>query len=52
MWISERVKKMIIKKQTGSRIIYDENPRRLIQRCVADYRANPPHVRDRGAGGK
>ena len=42
----------IIKKQTGSRIIYDENPRRLIQRCVADYRANPTHVRDREAGGK
>lgn len=41
----------IIKKQTGSRITYDDNPRRLIERCVADFRANPPHVRDREAGG-
>jgi uncharacterized protein (TIGR00725 family) len=40
-----------IKKKTGSRITYDDDPRRLIERCVADYRANPPHVRDREAAG-
>jgi hypothetical protein len=39
----------IIKKTTGSRIIFDDDPRRLIERCVADYRKNPPHVRDREA---
>ena len=39
----------IIKKTTGSRIIFDDDPRRLIERCVGDYRKNPPHVRDREA---
>jgi len=39
----------VIKKETGSRIIFDEDPRTLIERCVADYRMNPPHVRDREA---
>jgi uncharacterized protein (TIGR00725 family) len=42
----------IIRKETGSHITYDDNPRRLIERCVAEYRANPPHVRDREAGEK
>ncbi len=41
----------VIKKETGSRITYDDNPRRLVERCVADFRANPPRVRDREAGG-
>ena len=39
----------VIKKTTGSRIIFDDDPRRLIERCVTDYRKNPPHVRDREA---
>ncbi len=41
----------IIKKQTGSRIIYDADPRRLVQRCVAEYRKNPPRIRQREASG-
>ena len=41
----------IIKKVTGSRVTYDDNPRRLIERCVAEFKANPPHVRDREASG-
>ena len=39
----------IIKKATGSRIIYDADPRKLIERCVADYKANPPDIREREA---
>jgi hypothetical protein len=39
----------IIKKETGSRIFYDEDPRRLIERCVADFRADPPRIRQREA---
>lgn len=42
---------LVIRKPTGSRIIYDDNPRRLIERCVADYRTNPPRIRDREAAG-
>jgi hypothetical protein len=41
----------IIRKETGSRIIFDDDPRRLIQRCVAQYRVSPPRLRDREAGG-
>ncbi|MBN2308501.1 MAG: hypothetical protein JXR94_05990 [Candidatus Hydrogenedentes bacterium] len=41
----------VIKKATGSRITFDDNPRRLIERCVADYRTNPPRIRDREAAG-
>lgn len=41
----------IIKKQTGSRIIYDDDPKRLVQRCVAEYRKNPPRIRQREASG-
>lgn len=39
----------VMQKPTGSRIIYDENPRRLIERCVAEYRANPTIIREREA---
>jgi uncharacterized protein (TIGR00725 family) len=41
----------IIKKETGSRITYDEDPRRLVERCVEDYRRNPPHIREQEAAG-
>jgi len=41
----------IIKKETGSRIIYDADPRRLVQRCVAEYKTNPPRIRQREASG-
>lgn len=41
----------VIKKPTGSRITYDDDPRRLIERCVADFRANPPEIHDREAAG-
>jgi uncharacterized protein (TIGR00725 family) len=41
----------IIKKQTGSRLIFDDDPRRLVERCVSDYRNNPPHVGERETAG-
>jgi uncharacterized protein (TIGR00725 family) len=41
----------VIQKATGSRIIYDEDPRRLIQRCVAAYREAPPTIKEREASG-
>lgn len=41
----------IIQKQTGSRITYDDDPRRLVQRCVADFKAHPPLLRPREAAG-
>jgi uncharacterized protein (TIGR00725 family) len=41
----------VIKKATGSRITYDSDPRRLVERCVADYRAHPPRIRSRDAAG-
>ncbi|MCP4638814.1 MAG: hypothetical protein GY851_00200, partial [bacterium] len=41
----------VIKKDTGSTITYDEDPRRLIERSVAAYRENPPEIRDREAAG-
>jgi len=37
----------IIQKATGSRITFDDDPRRLVQRCVASYRENPPVIRER-----
>lgn len=39
----------VIQKATGSRIVFDDNPRRLIERCVAAYKENPPKVRQREA---
>lgn len=41
----------VIQKPTGSRITYDDDPRRLIERCVAEYRADPPRIMDREASG-
>lgn len=35
----------VIRKTGGSRITFDDDPRRLIERCVADYRENPPDIR-------
>jgi uncharacterized protein (TIGR00725 family) len=40
-----------IEKETGSHIIFDDNPRRLVERCVEDFRAHPPHIRNREAAG-
>lgn len=41
----------IIQKETGSRITFDSNPRRLVQRAVADFKENPPEIRDHEAAG-
>lgn len=41
----------VIRKQTGSHVIFDDDPRRLIERCVADYRLHPPKIRDKEAAG-
>jgi uncharacterized protein (TIGR00725 family) len=40
----------IIQKATGSRILFDDDPRRLVERCVASFRENPPRILDREAG--
>ncbi len=40
----------VIKKKTGAHITFDDEPRRLIERCVAHFRANPPHILDKEAG--
>lgn len=37
----------VIQKSTGSRIIYDDNPRRLVDRCVASFKEYPPVIRQR-----
>jgi uncharacterized protein (TIGR00725 family) len=39
----------VIRKETGSRITFDDDPRRLIERCVADFKAHPPHIVEREA---
>ncbi|HPC15354.1 MAG TPA: hypothetical protein P5318_04210 [Candidatus Hydrogenedentes bacterium] len=41
----------VIRKKTGAHITFDDNPRRLIERCVAHFRENPPIIRDKEAGG-
>lgn len=41
----------IIRKPTGSHIVYDDDPRRLIEWCVAHYQETPPHIRNREASG-
>ena len=41
----------VIRKETGSRITFDDDPRRLIERCVADFKAHPPRIREREAAG-
>lgn len=35
----------IIQKPTGSHITFDDNPRRLVERCLAEYVAHPPDIR-------
>lgn len=37
----------VIQKATGSTVIYDEDPRRLVDRCVAAFHANPPEIKER-----
>jgi hypothetical protein len=39
----------VMQKPTGSRIIYDRDPRKLVERCVAEYRQNPTIIREREA---
>ena len=39
----------VMQKATGSRIIYDRDPRKLVERCVADYKKNPTVIREREA---
>ena len=39
----------VIKKATGSRIYYDTDPRRLIEKCVQGFKDHPPDIRDREA---
>ncbi len=41
----------VIEKPTGSRIFFDDDPRRLIQRSVASFRADPPIIAPREAAG-
>lgn len=35
----------LIEKPTGSHVTYDDDPRRLIRRCLESYKNNPPHIR-------
>lgn len=37
----------VIQKSTGSRIVFDDNPRRLVERCVASFKEYPPVIRQR-----
>lgn len=37
----------VIQKATGSRIFFDEDPRRLVERVVASFRKDPPRIRQR-----
>ncbi len=41
----------IIKKPTGSRMFFDDDPVRLVQRCVASFKADPPVILEREARG-
>lgn len=40
-----------IRKNTGSTVVFDSDPRRLIERCVADFKLHPPKIRDMEAAG-
>lgn len=40
----------VVKKPTGSRMFFDDDPRRLVEQCVASYRENPPVIRERESG--
>lgn len=37
----------VIKKPTGSRMFFDEDPRNLVKRAVASFRENPPVIIER-----
>lgn len=37
----------VVKKPTGSRMFFDDDPRRLVERCVASFKADPPVIRER-----
>ncbi|MBI2423226.1 MAG: LOG family protein [Candidatus Hydrogenedentes bacterium] len=39
----------VIQKHTGSTILFDDDPDRLIDRCVAYFREHPPEIREREA---
>ena len=39
----------IIRKPTGSAVLFDTDPKQLIKRCVQSFRENPPAIRDREA---
>ena len=39
----------VMHKPTGSRILYDNDPRKLVERCVADYKREPTVIREREA---
>ncbi len=41
----------IIKKDTGSRIIYDADPAALVRRCVAAFKESPSEIVEREAAG-
>lgn len=41
----------IIKKPTGSRMFFDDDPVNLVQRCVTSFRAEPPVIMEREAWG-
>ncbi len=38
-----------IRKKTGSRVVFDDDPRRLVERCVSNFRLHPPKIRDKEA---
>lgn len=42
----------VIQKDTGSRIFYDSDPTKLIEQCVASFRADPPIIQERESAGK
>lgn len=39
----------VMKKPTGSRILYDRDPRSLVERCVDEFKTNPPVIREKEA---
>lgn len=41
----------VIHKDTGSQVIFDADPRRLVRRCVASFLEHPPRIREREASG-
>lgn len=41
----------VIQKATGSRLTFDGDPRKLVERCVADFKENPPKIREHEEAG-